>query len=110
MRILVHISDAMQIDARNVAHSNDQIFPQQFDGFNGVGKPDFILHLACNQDTAQGLVVQADNVVNNCGHKRALLSAVGERFLGAVLQPCNNFVNLHLLKLRGIFAVLQDVL
>ena len=71
MRILVHISDAMQIDARNVAHSNDQIFPQQFDGFNGVGKPDFILHLACNQDTAQGLVVQADNVVNNCGLYRS---------------------------------------
>ena len=110
MRILVHISDAVQIDARYVAHPYDQVFPQQFDGFNGVGKPDFILHLACNQDTAQGLVVQADNVVNNCGHKRAVLSAVGELFLGAVLQPFNNFINLDFLKLRRIFAVLQDVL
>ena len=110
MRILICVRDAMQVDARNIAHSNDQVFAQQLDGFNGVGEPDFILRITCNQDAAQGLVVQADNVVDDSGHNRAMLCAVGELFLGTAFESCNNLVDLYFLKVGRVFAIFHYVL
>ena len=107
MRIFFCVRDAMQVDARNIAHPNDQVFAQQLDGFNGVGEPDFVLRITCNQDAAQGLVGQADNMVNDSGHNRAMLCAVGELFLGTAFEPCNNFVDLYFFKVGRIFAIFQ---